>query len=337
MAEIERLAVLSDIHGVLPALEAVLAEPDVAAADRIALTGDLAAGPQPVETLDLLASLGDRAIWIRGNADRELAEMASGQHVDPPDEVSPWAAKQLHPRHAELLAGPSERTVVTVAGLSQVMLCHATPRNDTEVVLVDSRMDRWTEVLDGLGDEVTMIVCGHTHMPFARLAHGRMIVNPGSVGMPYGRTGAHWALLGPGVQLRRTRYDAAAASARLIAESGYRTPPPGPPTTSRPRPSDAEAIEAFARRRSPGIGRRQPGSSAVISAYWASVSSISAAPTFSSRCSAEPVPGIGIMTGTAAAARPGPAGPGPRRSAWPAWPAGRAPRPGGRTRSGPTG
>ena len=97
MAEIERLAVLSDIHGVLPALEAVLAEPDVAAADRIALTGDLASGPQPVETLDLLSSLGDRAIWIRGNADRELAELADGRDIQIPDEVTPWAAAQLRP------------------------------------------------------------------------------------------------------------------------------------------------------------------------------------------------------------------------------------------------
>ena len=53
----DRVAVLSDIHGVLPALEAVLAEPDVAAADLIVLTGDLAAGPQPVEVLDRLAAL----------------------------------------------------------------------------------------------------------------------------------------------------------------------------------------------------------------------------------------------------------------------------------------
>src|ERR1700729_4478298 len=73
------VAVLSDIHGVLPALEAVLAEPEVAAADRIVLTGDLAAGPQPRETLDRLDSLGDRALWIRGNADRELVQLARGE------------------------------------------------------------------------------------------------------------------------------------------------------------------------------------------------------------------------------------------------------------------
>ncbi|HEX7994129.1 MAG TPA: metallophosphoesterase, partial [Streptosporangiaceae bacterium] len=67
-----RVAVLSDIHGVLPALEAVLGESDVAAADLVVLTGDLAAGPQPAETIDALRDLGDRAVWVRGNADREL-------------------------------------------------------------------------------------------------------------------------------------------------------------------------------------------------------------------------------------------------------------------------
>jgi putative phosphoesterase len=248
MADIGRLAVLSDIHGVLPALEAVLAEPDVASADAIALTGDLASGPQPAETLDLLASLGDRAIWIRGNADRELAELASGQDIEIPDEITPWAAKQLRPDQVALLAGLPERATVTVTGLGQVLLCHATPRNDTEVVLADSRMDRWAEVLGGLGGEIGTVVCGHTHMPFARLAHGRMIVNPGSVGMPYGRTGAHWALLGPGVQLRRTRYDNDAVCAQVIAASGYPDAAAWAEDYLRASASDAEVIAVFGPR-----------------------------------------------------------------------------------------
>jgi diadenosine tetraphosphatase ApaH/serine/threonine PP2A family protein phosphatase len=109
-------------------------------------------------------------------------------------------------------------------------------------------MDRWSEVLDGLGDEVTTVVCGHTHMPFARLAHGRMIVNPGSVGMPYGRSGAHWALLGPGVQLRRTRYDNTAVSARVIAESGYPAAAAFADDYLRAPATDAEAIEVFGPR-----------------------------------------------------------------------------------------
>src|SRR5690349_18799606 len=80
-----RVAVLSDIHGVLPALEAVLAEPAVRAADRIVLTGDHAAGPMPVETIDALAELGDRAVWVRGNADRELVQLRDGGETNIPD------------------------------------------------------------------------------------------------------------------------------------------------------------------------------------------------------------------------------------------------------------
>jgi hypothetical protein len=75
-----------------------------------------------------------------------------------------------------------------------------------------------------------------------------MIDNPGSVGMPYGRTGAHWALLGPGVELRRTRYDNAALSDRVIAESGY----PGVADFAgyflRSSATDAEVIGVFGPR-----------------------------------------------------------------------------------------
>ncbi|HEY3258878.1 MAG TPA: metallophosphoesterase [Pseudonocardiaceae bacterium] len=84
-----RIAVLSDIHGVLSALEAVLAEPDVRAADRIVLTGDIAAGPMPVQTLDLLVALGERALWVRGNADRELVALAAGGETKIPDPIAP--------------------------------------------------------------------------------------------------------------------------------------------------------------------------------------------------------------------------------------------------------
>ena len=72
------VAVLSDVHGALPVLEAVLAEPDVASADLVVVCGDHAAGPMPVETLDALVALGERAVLVRGNADRELVEVARG-------------------------------------------------------------------------------------------------------------------------------------------------------------------------------------------------------------------------------------------------------------------
>ncbi len=76
---VARVVVLSDIHGVLPVLDAVLAEPDVVAADLIVVTGDHAAEPQPVQVLDRLLTLGDRAVLVRGNADRELVALARGE------------------------------------------------------------------------------------------------------------------------------------------------------------------------------------------------------------------------------------------------------------------
>ncbi|MEW2443430.1 metallophosphoesterase family protein [Micromonospora marina] len=242
----DRVAVLSDIHGVLPALEAVLAEPDVAAADLIVLTGDLAAGPQPVEVLDRLAALGDRACWVGGNADRELVQARAGEPSA--IEVSNWAAGQLRDDQVARLAALPLSVTLPVTGLGDVLFCHATPRDDEEVVLVDSRLDRWAEVFAGLPAEVGTVVCGHTHMPFTRLVDRRLVVNPGSVGMPYGGTGAWWALLGPGVQLRRTRFDVDAACARVAAGSTFSDAAAWADEYVRSRHSDADALTVFGPR-----------------------------------------------------------------------------------------
>jgi putative phosphoesterase len=242
-------AVLSDIHGVLPALDAVLAEPAVRGADRIVLTGDIAAGPQPVPVLDRLRALGDRVTWVRGNADRELVELARGQAADVGDPIAPWAARQLSAGHVDWLAGLPHHVTLEVAGFGDVLFCHATPRDDEEVVVVDSRLERWAEILAGLPEQVGTVVCGHTHMPFTRLAHGRLIVNPGSVGMPYGRAGAHWALLADGaVTHRRTGYDIEAARVAIHAQSGYPDVAEWTDYFLHARATDAEALAAFAPR-----------------------------------------------------------------------------------------
>jgi len=70
-----QVAVLSDVHGVLPVLQAVLAEPEVAAADLVVVTGDHASGPEPAAVLDRLLALGERVLLVRGNADRELVAL----------------------------------------------------------------------------------------------------------------------------------------------------------------------------------------------------------------------------------------------------------------------
>lgn len=246
--EVERVAVLSDIHGVLPALEAVLAEPEVAAADRIVLTGDITAGPQPAEVLDLLRKQGERVLWVAGNADRELVEYRRGERDEIPDPIAPYAADQLADEQVEFLAGLPATLTLTIRGLGDVLFCHATPRDDEEVVLVDSRLDRWTEVLVDVPETVRTVVCGHTHMPYVRLAHGRLVVNPGSVGMPYGRTGAHWCLLGPGTDLRVTAYDIPAAVERLGAECAYPGIAEWADYFLHARATDAEALELFGPR-----------------------------------------------------------------------------------------
>lgn len=245
---VSRVAVLSDIHGVLPALEAVLAEPEVVAAERIVLTGDVTAGPQPAEVLELLRAQGERVLWVGGNADRELVEYRRGEREGIPDPIGPYAASQLTDEQVEFLATlPSTRTL-TVRGLGETLFCHATPRDDEEVVLVDSRLDRWTEVFETLSADVRTVVCGHTHMPYVRLAHGRLVVNPGSVGMPYGRVGAHWCLLGPGVDLRVTSYDIPAAVERIVAECAYPGIAEWADYYLNARATDTEALGAFGRR-----------------------------------------------------------------------------------------
>jgi hypothetical protein len=165
-----------------------------------------------------------------------------------PDPIAAWAAQQLRPEQAALLGDLPTSVTLEVGDLGPVLFCHATPRDDEEVVLVDSRLDRWAEVYADLDPAVGTVVCGHTHMPFVWLAHGRLVVNPGSVGMPYGRPGAHWALLGPGVTLRRTTFDIDAACARIAEESTYPDAADWADYFVRARATDAEALTAFGPR-----------------------------------------------------------------------------------------
>lgn len=243
------VAVLSDVHGVLPVLEAVLAEPDVAAADVVVVTGDHVSGPEPVAVLERLLALGERAVLVRGNADRELVALRAGESVDVPDDVVPWAAEQLSPEHLAVLAALPHPVTLDVDGFGPVVFCHGTPRDDEEVVLVDTRLERWAEAFAELPDEVRTVVCGHTHMPFVRLVDRRLVVNPGSVGMPYGRSGGAWALLRDGaVTLRSTPVDVDAVIARVVAESSYPGRREWAEYFVRSTASDAEALTIFAPR-----------------------------------------------------------------------------------------
>ena len=210
---------LADIHANRPALDAVLDEPDVAGADAVVLLGDIALGPMPAETLDRLAALGDRAVWVHGNCEREMVTAFDGGEVPGPNAADAAASAGLIGRaHRDRLDQLPLTVTLDIDGLGPTLFCHASPRRDDEMLLVDSPPGRWANALDGV--DAGVVVCGHTHMPFDRLVAGRRVVNPGSVGMPYGHPGAAWALLGPDVMLRRTGYDAEAA-ARIIGASQH--------------------------------------------------------------------------------------------------------------------
>ncbi|WP_265447456.1 metallophosphoesterase family protein [Flexivirga meconopsidis] len=247
---VERIAVLSDTHGVEPCVRAVLAEPEVQAADLVVVTGDLAAGPQPTQVLDALVALGERGVLVRGNADRDLVTIARGGTPPGGTPAVDWlAAGQLPSSYVELLGGLPHPVVLELAGLGAVMCCHGSPRDDDEVVLVDTRPARWAEVLADVPDEVRVVCCGHTHMPSVRLVDRRWVVNSGSVGMPYGSTGIPWVLLdAKGVQLRSTAIDARAVAAQVIADSAF----PGVAAWVEEYvlnpPSDVDAVLAFAGR-----------------------------------------------------------------------------------------
>lgn len=215
-----RVAVLSDVHAVAQALEAVLNEPEVAKPDRVVFTGDLLPGPLPRQSLDLVAALGDRALWLRGNGERDTLRL---RQPEPPRAKTPHPVVRRpgHRGRPRRVGGPPSGGVAGSrgAGVCAVLSCHAARRRRAGAGGLND--DRWREVLAGVTDPGSVVVCGHTHMPFVRLVDGRMVLNPGSVGMPCGPPGAHWSLLGPGVQLRRTVLDARAVRATVERGSDF--------------------------------------------------------------------------------------------------------------------
>jgi predicted phosphodiesterase len=178
-----RVAALYDVHGNLPALDAVLVEVELEGIEHVLSGGDLVAGAAGRECLERLLALGaHRVSFVRGNADREVEELADVVDEWPPGEVM----------HGFERLGP-------------VHFCHATPAADDEII---TRLTP-DDVLRARFPAGLTIV-GHTHVQFDRSVDDRRIVNAGSVGMPYeAEPGAYWAVIGPDVTLRRTLYDGA--------------------------------------------------------------------------------------------------------------------------------
>lgn len=212
-----RVAALYDIHGNLPALEAVLDDVRRVGVDLVLVGGDVVPGPMPRECLEVLDELEIPTRYISGNGEREVLAAREGMS-DPrlPDHVRSvlsWVGDALDEITALTLSRWPGTELVTVDGLGPVLFCHATPEDDNEIFTERSPEDRLRLLFDGV--DASVVVCGHTHMPFDRMVGDVRVVNAGSVGMPFGHIGADWLLLGPDIELRHIGYDLSGAAERV--------------------------------------------------------------------------------------------------------------------------
>jgi putative phosphoesterase len=241
-----RVAALYDIHGNLPALEAVLDDVRRAEVDGVVVGGDVVPGPMPRETIMRLLDLDLPVQFLQGNG--EVAVLAAMAGTDPgplPEaagEVVRWTAQQLAPEDEQVLARWPKLLRLEIDRLGEVLFCHATPRNENECFTRKTPDERLVPIFAGL--DVSVVICGHTHMQFDRTVGRTRIVNAGSVGMPFGRPGADWVLLGPGVQLRHTPYDLAQAAGRIRATPYPQAEEFAAHSVLRP-PSEEAMLEVF--------------------------------------------------------------------------------------------
>jgi predicted phosphodiesterase len=217
-----RVAALYDIHGNLPALDAVLAEVARERVDLIVVGGDVFPGPMAVESLQMLLSLQTPVTFIRGNGDRETLAARHGSAtptLPPPVQVVlRWCGSTVADPLADRMRDWPLTFTCSIAGLGAVLFCHATPHDDTTIITSRTAEVEVTRHLAGIEEQT--IVCGHTHMQYERSIGATRLLNAGSVGMPFGAAGADWLLLGPDVVMRHTDYDLAAAADR-VRQSGY--------------------------------------------------------------------------------------------------------------------
>lgn len=245
-----RVAAIYDIHANLPALEAVIQDIRRADVDLVVVGGDVLPGPMPRETMARLLALDIPTRFILGNGDREvLAEMRGSMTSSVPEQVRGvvrWAAQQLkpHPEYEQQLASWPKTLRIQVRGMGDVLFCHATPRSDTDVITRLTPEDRLLPVFADL--DVPLAVCGHTHMQFDRTIGRIRVLNAGSVGMPFGKPGAYWLLLGRDAQLRHTPYDLAKAAAR-IRETTYPQAEDFAARNVLQPPTEEETLQAFGR------------------------------------------------------------------------------------------
>jgi putative phosphoesterase len=198
---------LYDVHGNLPALEAVLADARELPVTRWVLGGDYASfGAWPVEVIERMDELDD-AVWIRGNWDRW--QRGEREDMPPGDDLQAALATVVEKLGPELIERLADLPRTHREG--DVLFCHGAPGSDMESFLPPPSAHD-AALLDGV--DALLVVFGHTHLPVDREHDGIRLLNPGSVGLPFdGDPSAHWGVLHDDgrPELRRVPYDVEAA------------------------------------------------------------------------------------------------------------------------------
>src|SRR3954462_13338076 len=253
-----RIAALYDIHGNLPALEAVLAEVELLDVDVIVVGGDVAPGAMTPQTIARLRELGDRARFVIGNGDREVVEAFDADPPPDPEASDPLTrilaaeVARLDRADRDFLAAFEPVVRLEADDVGPTLFCHGSPRRDPEVITQGPPPGRLAPMRAAV-DEPTVVI-GHTHHQFVLEHGGRRVVNAGAVGMPYqGAAAAFWLLRGPEIDLRRTDYEVEGAVATMRAA--------GPPDIeegmlagSLVNPTDADTVARIFEDRATGAG-----------------------------------------------------------------------------------
>jgi predicted phosphodiesterase len=245
-----RLAVLADVHGNLPALEAVLADVQQHDVGGIVVAGDLTAGPQPVETTRLLRSL--EAWMIRGNTDNNLLQYDVGDAPDAWRASKQWAVMRWSYSHLDretlnFIASLPEQRAIALDDAAPIRVVHGSPRNPSESLFPDRdpvklSLFRKAGLLPPGRDPVELdlafgqisepvLVCGHTHIPWKQEQDSRLALNPGAVCGPLNGDvraqyalltwqGDHWQVGHRAVPYDLRRVRAAFRESGLLAEGG---------------------------------------------------------------------------------------------------------------------
>ncbi len=193
-----RIAVLSDIHGNLPALEAVFEDLKTRTPDGLIVAGDFVGGPNPDQTIDLLRSLNPN--WmILGNSDINILRYIDGQVPETYRTAKQfallrWGSIHISSESLDFLRDLPQQQIITLDGTAPIRVVHGSLDNPFNGYDPETELEKFDFDFRNLSEMV--LVCGHTHCPWSVERNGKLALNPGSVAGPLnGYVGTQYALL----------------------------------------------------------------------------------------------------------------------------------------------